>query len=43
LNDIDRVALSFQWLSNGGDRGYRMLFAEERGRGRNAPATRYLK
>jgi len=35
-NHIGGVASSFQWLSGGKDRGSRMLFAGERGRGRNA-------
>jgi hypothetical protein len=43
LNDIGGVALSFQLLSSGGDRGSRMLFAGERGGGRNAPAAKQLK
>jgi hypothetical protein len=32
-NDIGRVALSFQLLSGGGDRGSRVLFTGERLRG----------
>jgi hypothetical protein len=31
FNDIGEVASLFQWLSSGGDRGSRMLFAGERG------------
>ena len=42
-NDIGGVASSFQWLSSGGDRGSRMLFAGERGGGRNATAAKSLK
>ena len=42
-NDIGGVASSFQWLSSGGDRGSRMLFAGERGGGRNSPAAKSLK
>jgi len=37
FNDIVGVTSSFQGLSSGGDRGSRMLFAGERGGGRNAP------
>jgi hypothetical protein len=43
LNDIGGVASSFQRLSSGGDRGSRMLFAGERGGGRNATAAKSLK
>jgi hypothetical protein len=43
LNDIGGVASSFQWLSGGGDRGFRMLFAGERGGGRNATTAKSLK
>jgi len=39
LNDIGEVALSFQFLSSGGDRGSRMLFAGERG-GAGMPPSR---
>ena len=42
-NDIDGVASSFQRLSGGGDRGSRMLFAGERGGGRNATIAKSLK
>ena len=42
-NDIGEVASSFQCLSSGGDRGSRMLFAGERGGGRNATAAKSLK
>jgi len=42
-NDIGGVASSFQRLSSGGDRGSRMLFAGERGGGRNATAAKSLK
>ncbi len=42
-NDIGGVASSFQLLSSGGDRGSRMLFAGERGWGRNATAAKSLK
>ena len=43
INDIDGVASSFQQLSSGGDRGSRMVFAGERGGGRNATAAKSLK
>jgi len=43
LSDIGGVALSFQWLSSGGDRGSRMLFAGERGGGRNVTVAKSLK
>jgi len=43
FNDIGGVASSFQWFSGGGDRGSRMLFAGERGGGRNATAAKSLK
>ena len=42
-NDIGGVTSLFQWFSSGGDRGSRMLFAGERGGGRNAPAAKSLK
>jgi len=42
-NDIGRVASSFQRLSSGGDLGSRVLFARERGGGRNATAAKSLK
>ena len=42
-NDIGGVASLFQRLSSGGDRGFRMLFAGERGGGRNATAVKSLK
>jgi hypothetical protein len=42
-NDIGGVASSFQQFSSGGDRGSRMLYAGERGGGRNAPAVKLLK
>ena len=42
-NDISEVALSFRWFSSGGDSGSRMLFAGERGGGRNATAAKSLK
>ncbi len=42
-NDIGGVASSFQRLSSGGDHGSRMLFAGERGGGRNATAAKSLK
>jgi hypothetical protein len=42
-NDIGEVASLFQWLSSGGDRGSGMLFAGERGGGRNATAAKPLK
>ena len=42
-NDIGEVVSLFQWLRSGGDRGSRMLFAGERGGGRNAPAAKPLK
>ena len=41
-NDIGGVASSIQCLSSGGDRGSRMFFAGERGRGRNATAAKSL-
>jgi len=41
-NDIGGVASSFQWLSSGGGRGSRMVFAGERGGGRNATAAKSL-
>jgi hypothetical protein len=43
FNDIGGMASLFQWLSSGGDRGSRMLFAGERGGGRNAPDAKSLK
>jgi hypothetical protein len=43
LNVIGGVASLFQWFSSGGDRGSRMLFAGERGGGRNVPAAKSLK
>jgi len=39
-NDIGGVASLFQLLSSGGDRGSRMVFAGERGGGRNATAAK---
>jgi hypothetical protein len=42
-NDIGGVASSFQLVSSGGDRGSRMVFARERGGGRNATAANSLK
>jgi hypothetical protein len=43
FNVIGGVASSFQQLSGGGDRDSRMLFAGERGGGRNATAAKLLK
>ncbi len=43
VNDIGEVTSSFQWLSGGGDRGSRAVFAGERGGGRNATAAKSLK
>jgi len=43
LNDIGGVASSFLWLSSGGDRGSRMLFAGERGGGGNATIAKSFK
>ena len=42
-NDIGGVTSSFQQLSGGGDRGSRMVFAGERGGGRNATAAKLMK
>jgi len=46
---LPRVTILAEWLrhfnelSSGGDRGSRMLFAGERGGGRNATAAKLLK
>jgi len=42
IDDIGGVASLFQWVSSGGDRGSRMLFAGEHGGGRNATAAKSL-
>ena len=43
VNDIGEVASSFLWLSSGGDRGSSVVFAGERGGGRNAAAAKPMK
>jgi len=42
-NVIGGVTSYFQQVSSGGNRGFRMLFARERGGGRNATTANLLK